>query len=73
MNRPVFARRKSCLKVRGEMWEDPLVAEVRRVRKAHAAQYDYDLGAMYKALKAQEAQEFRPEAAFPPRRLGAGR
>lgn len=55
------------------MWEDPLVAEVRRVRKAHAAQYDYDLGAMYKALKAQEAQEFRPEAAFPPRRLGAGR
>lgn len=48
------------------MWEDPLVAEVRRVRDAYAAQYGYDLTALYQALKAQEAQEMRPKVTFPP-------
>jgi hypothetical protein len=30
------------------MWEDPLVAEVRRVRAAHAAQFKDDLLAIYR-------------------------
>ena len=36
------------------MWEDPIVAEVRRVRAAHAAQFNNDLLAIYRNLKAQE-------------------
>ena len=38
------------------MWEDPIVAEVRRVRAAHAAQFDNDLLAIFRDLKAQEQQ-----------------
>jgi hypothetical protein len=36
------------------MWEDPIVAEVRRVRVAHAAQFNNDLLAIYRDLKAEE-------------------
>ena len=36
------------------MWEDPIVAEVRRVRAAHAAQFNNDLLAIYRDLKAEE-------------------
>ena len=35
------------------MWEDPIVAEVRRVREAHAAQFNNDLLAIYRDLKAR--------------------
>lgn len=38
------------------MWEDPIVEEVREVREAHAAKYNYDLRAIYRALKAEEAE-----------------
>jgi hypothetical protein len=38
------------------MWEDPVVEAVRKVREAHAAQFDYDLQAIYRALKEEEAQ-----------------
>ena len=36
------------------MKEDPIVAEVRRVREEHAALYNYDLRAIYAVLKKQE-------------------
>ena len=29
------------------MWEDPVVEAVRKVRDAHAAQFDYDLQGKY--------------------------
>ncbi len=38
------------------MWEDPVVEAVREVREGHAAQFDYDLQAIYQALKQEEAQ-----------------
>lgn len=51
------------------MWEDPVVEEVRKVRDAHAAQFDYDLRAIYLALKQEEAQSGRRYVKFPPKRV----
>lgn len=51
------------------MWQDPIVTEVRRVRREYAAQFGFDLKAMYKVLKEQEKQEQRKTVSFPPRRV----
>jgi hypothetical protein len=51
------------------MWQDPIVAEVRKVREAHAAQYNYDVRAIYAALKKAEEQSLRPKVSFPPKRI----
>ena len=51
------------------MWEDTIVAEVRRAREAYAAQYGYDLRTLYQALKAQEEHEERKKVTFPPKRI----
>ena len=37
-------------------WQDPIVAEVRAIREAYAARFNYDLQAIYRDLKAQERQ-----------------
>ncbi len=36
------------------MKDDPIVAEVRRVREAHAARFNYNLRAIYEDIKKQE-------------------
>jgi len=36
------------------MAKDPIVAEVRRIRDAYAAQFNYDLDAIYRDLKERE-------------------
>jgi hypothetical protein len=51
------------------MWEDPIVDEVRKVRDAHAAQYDYDLKAIYHALKQEEAASGRKFVKLPSKRI----
>ena len=38
------------------MWEDPIVAEVRRVRAAHAAKFNNDLLAIYQDLKIEDRE-----------------
>jgi len=50
------------------MWEDPIVAEVRKVRQAHAAKFNYDLLAIYKDLKEQEKKSRRTFVSYPSRR-----
>ena len=35
-------------------WSDPIVDEVRRIRDAYAARFNYDLRAIYRDLKAKE-------------------
>ncbi len=50
------------------MWEDPIVAEVRKVREAHAAKFNYDLLAIYQDLKEQETKSGRTFVSYPPRR-----
>ena len=51
------------------MWQDTIVMEVRKIREAHAAQYNYDVRAIYAALKRAEEQNQRPKVSFPPRRI----
>ena len=51
------------------MWEDPIVAEVRRVRAAHAAQFNNDLLAIYHDLKVQEQKSGHQFVSYPARRV----
>ena len=50
------------------MWEDPIVAEVRKIREAHAAQFNYDQKAIYQDLKQQEQVSERVFVSYPPRK-----
>ena len=38
---------------------DPIVDEVRRIRDAHAARFNYDLDAIYQDIKEQERKSNR--------------
>ena len=49
------------------MPEDPIVAEVRRIRDEHAARYGYDLRRIYEALKSREKRGERKLVSYPPR------
>ena len=49
------------------MWEDPIVAEVRKIREEYAARFNYDLRALYQALKEQESEDTREKVSFPPK------
>jgi hypothetical protein len=51
------------------MWQDPIVAEVRQAREAHAAQFNFDLQAIYRVLKTQEEQSQRKKVSFSPKRI----
>ena len=49
------------------MWKDPIVNEVRKVRDAHAARFNYDLLTIYRDLKVQEKMSARKFVSYPPR------
>ena len=49
------------------MWEDAIVAEVRKVREDYAAQFNFDLQALCRALKEREQRDPRPKISFPPK------
>jgi hypothetical protein len=51
------------------MKDDPIVAEVRRIRHEHAARFKYDLDLITKDLKTQEQASGRSHVRLPPRRL----
>jgi hypothetical protein len=51
------------------MWEDPIVAEVRRAREEFAARFNNDLEAMVQYLKEETAKSGRTLVSFPPRRV----
>lgn len=51
------------------MWEDPIVEEVRKVREAHAAQFNYDLRVIYRDLKEGDGKSGRVFVSYPPRRV----
>jgi hypothetical protein len=48
---------------------DPIVDEVRRVRDAHAARFNYDLEAIFRDIKEQEKKSGRQFVSFAPRRV----
>lgn len=37
-----------------KIWQDPIVAEVRKVKERLAAKFNYDIDAMFRDLRAQE-------------------
>lgn len=47
---------------------DPIVDEVRRIRDAHAATFNYDLDAIFRDIKEQEKMSGLKFVSFPPRR-----
>jgi len=46
---------------------DPIVDEVRQVRDAHAATFNYDLDAIFRDIKEQEKQSGLTFVSYPPR------
>jgi len=50
------------------MWIDPIVEEVRKVREAHAARFNYDLRAIYRDLKEKEKRSNWKLAPLQPKR-----
>ncbi len=51
------------------MKDDPIVAEVRKARQEHAARFNYELPAIFAALKRQENLNPSPKVSFPPKRV----
>ena len=50
------------------MWTDPIVEEVRKIREAHAAKFNFDLNAIVEDLKALEKQSGRKFVSLKPKR-----
>ena len=48
---------------------DPIVDEVRRIRDAHAAMFNYDLDAIFRDIKEQEKVSGLKFVSYPPRRI----
>lgn len=51
------------------MGQDPILAEVRQARETHAARFNFDLQAIYRALKEQEEQSQREKVSLAPKRI----
>lgn len=49
------------------MWNDEIVEETRQVRDHYAAKFDYNLDAIYRDLKKQEAQNPEKFMSLPPK------
>lgn len=50
------------------MLNDEIVEEVRKARDEYAAQFDYDLGAIFKDIKRQEEKSDRELVSLPSRK-----
>ena len=51
------------------MQNDPIVGDVRQVREAHSARFNFDLDAIFADLKEQEQRSGRTFVAYPAHRL----
>lgn len=49
------------------MKEDPIIEEIRQIREAHAAKFNYDLWAIYKDIKESEKKSTRTYVSYPPK------
>ena len=47
---------------------DPIVAELRAIRQAHAARFDYEVEAMFRDLRARQEASGREYVCLPARR-----
>ncbi|MBW4605592.1 MAG: hypothetical protein KME29_40100 [Calothrix sp. FI2-JRJ7] len=46
------------------MKEDPIIEEIRQVREAHAAEFNYDFWAIYKDVKESEKKSKRTYVSY---------
>jgi len=53
------------------MKDDPIVAEVRRIRDAHAAKFNYDIRAIAEDLRSREGKDGGRVVSLKPKRLKA--
>lgn len=51
------------------MWKDPLVDEIRAHRESHAAKFNYDLAAICRDLRQQQASSGRRIVSLPAKRV----
>lgn len=49
------------------MWTDPIVEEIREIKKSIAAEFNYDLEALYRSLIEEQEASGRTFVSFPPR------
>lgn len=54
------------------MWTDPIVEETRKLRDAYAAQFGYDLEAIFRDLREREQHSGRELVSFAPRKPDPG-
>ena len=52
-------------------WTDPIIAEVRTARHAHAARFDYDIAAIFRDIRAMQEDSERTYVRFPARPVPA--
>jgi len=52
------------------MYDDPIVAEIRRLRDEYARRFDYDLGAICRDLREQQQRSGRQVVRRRPKRPG---
>lgn len=50
---------------------DPIIAELRAVRDEHAAQFNYDVKAIFRDLQARQAASGRKYVSYPARRIAS--
>ncbi len=53
------------------MWVDPIVEEIHQIRQAYAAQFNYDLDAIYRDIKRQEQESGREFVTLPAKKPSA--
>ncbi len=51
---------------------DPIIAEIRAVRDAHAARFGYDVEAIFRDILASQKASDRTYVRYPARRVAAG-
>ena len=52
---------------------DPIIAEVRAIRQAYAARFDYDVEAIFRDIRARQEASGREYVRLPARRVASNR
>jgi len=50
------------------MWQDPIIKETRELRNQYAAQFNYDLDAIFEDIKNRQEKSKRKQVSFAPRK-----
>lgn len=50
------------------VWEDPIVKEIRKWREEYAAEFEFDVDAIFEDIQRRQAESKRKQVSFPPRK-----